>query len=103
MDSRYVKKGWLKENDWLGTHPKEAQPFMLNPKKGFIATANNRITPENSFTDIGVTMSGSYRADRISQLIREKIASGKKLTVRDMQEMQYDKHDLTAQVSWKSI
>lgn len=43
----YPKKGWLKDNQWLGLVPNEELPYLLNPKQGYIVSANNLITSSN--------------------------------------------------------
>lgn len=93
LSARYVKRGDLKVNDWDGIVPDAQQPHLINPEKGYIVCANNKITTDNAITEIGVGMSGTTRADRIAQLIEEKIAAGHKFTIEDMVAIQYDKHD----------
>jgi len=37
-----VLDGTTSENDWIGFLPPKDLPRVINPKKGFIVTANNR-------------------------------------------------------------
>eukprot|EP01114_Cavostelium_apophysatum_P012683 TRINITY_DN2897_c0_g1_i5.p1 TRINITY_DN2897_c0_g1~~TRINITY_DN2897_c0_g1_i5.p1 ORF type:complete len:723 (+),score=186.55 TRINITY_DN2897_c0_g1_i5:265-2169(+) len=81
--------------DWQGYIPFEELPHTLNPPEGFIATANNKVTPSNyNYTlladndyDLG------YRAKRISDRIRE---IGTKITVEDMKALHKDVKSLIA-------
>jgi len=79
--------GWDGEHDWRGFYPYGTLPILLNPDKGYIATANNPPVPEE---DLPVFLSRywepSTRAVRISELIGEK----EPLTVEDMADMQMD-------------
>lgn len=59
-------------------------PFVINPKKGYFVTANNRIAPDTALLDIGADQPSTGRAIRITQLIREGISKGHKFTVEDM-------------------
>lgn len=80
LSARYVKRGDLKANDWEGVLPPGEQPHLINPEKGFIVCANNKITTDNAVNELGVGMSGTTRADRIAQVIEQKIAEGHKFT-----------------------
>jgi penicillin amidase len=52
----------------------------MNPQKGYYATANNRIMPENSRFDIGATGTITPRAKRITEIIDKGIKSGQRFT-----------------------
>lgn len=41
VDGRYVKNGWIKENDWKGLLPGDQIPHVLNPSRGYMVNANN--------------------------------------------------------------
>ena len=47
-------------------------------------TANNRIVPENSKTDIGATMISTGRSLRIQEVLEKGIREGKKFDAQDM-------------------
>jgi penicillin amidase len=55
-------------------------PHVLNPKKGYLVNANKKITSDNYKYDIGVGMTGTTRADRITEMLMEQIQAGHKLT-----------------------
>ena len=45
-----VSRGWLAENEWNDeTVAQEDIPYVINPKKGFILTANNRVSEQDTF------------------------------------------------------
>ena len=64
--------GWTDEYEWDGFIPYEALPWTLNPKEGFIATANNRPHGESYPYLIGRDFLPPYRARRIAQCITER-------------------------------
>lgn len=97
VQGKWIKKGWLKENDWMGYENIEQIPFHMNSKKGFYANANNKVTADGALSDAGTGMAGSTRADRLHKEIAKMIASGKKITQKDMMNLQLDQVDETAQ------
>jgi len=84
--------GWKKENDWDGFFSYEDMPRIINPEEGFFATANQDLNRYGRIQPINIPM-GSYRADRISQLL----AQGDNFSVSDMYGMQYDVYSLQAE------
>ena len=64
--------------------------------KGYFVSANNRITPDNSFDDIGGTVMSTGRAARIEELISNHIVSGHKITLDDMRAIQEDVVDVSS-------
>lgn len=65
---------------------------MVNPEKGYIATANNKIAPENYPYHISHIWAQPYRYMRIEEVLSEK----SDLTVEDMQTLQMDQMNLQA-------
>lgn len=84
--------GWESQNDWLGFHDPIDLPRLMNPECGFIVTANDDLNRYGRAEPIAVSM-GSYRADRIADLLRDR--SG--LTVEDMERIQKDLYSLQAE------
>lgn len=72
-----------------GYIPFEDMPSVLNPKRGYIATANNKVAPvEYPYSILYDSDWGeSFRAMRIIEMIEEK---GVNMTVEHMAEMQAD-------------
>lgn len=50
----------------------DEMPHYLNPKRGFIVTANNAQTPQNSRINYGEAQITSFRAFRIEELLDQK-------------------------------
>ena len=59
--------------EWSGYLPIQQLPHSLNPKEGFIATANNNLTPPNFpyRNAIGWTWAGPSRAQRIEEVLTD--------------------------------
>ncbi|KAG2375256.1 hypothetical protein C9374_009879 [Naegleria lovaniensis] len=67
---------------------------LLNPKKGYIITANNRITPAGWPYIISNDNEYDYRAKRIDQMLSNRLKLHQKLTQKDMIEIQNDVQSL---------
>jgi penicillin amidase len=48
-----VLDGTVSNYDWEGLYPLSVNPRSINPKRGFISTANNRQVPEHALYDAG--------------------------------------------------
>jgi penicillin amidase len=82
--------------EWDGFLPIAALPSELNPQRGFIATANNYLLPENyQYKDLlHVTWSDAFRASRISEVL----GSGRLFNVGEMMRLQNDDLSIFARV-----
>ena len=78
--------GWTGDYDWQGYLPFDQRPHIINPEKGFFATANNKIEIENYEQFISHYYEPIDRITRIHQFLN----SNKKLSIEDMQQMQQD-------------
>lgn len=81
-----ARQGWLRDQDWQGYAPFEENPHLVNPKKGYLVTANNRIETPGYPYYITVDYVSPSRATRITELIEQK----DKLDVDDVKKIQYD-------------
>jgi penicillin amidase len=74
--------------EWDGYLPIKEKPNLFNPEKGFIATANQNVTPEtyDHWDAIAYRWADPFRGERINEVL----ASGKKLTGEDMMALQTD-------------
>lgn len=74
--------------EWDGYLPINQKPHILNPSKGFFASANQNVTPADykNWDAIGFSWSDPFRGDRINEVL----SSGKKFTIEDMQALQTD-------------
>lgn len=80
--------------EWQGYLPIKERPHLYNPAKGFIATANQNLTPEDytHWNAIGYTWADPFRGDRANEVL----ASKQKLTIADMRSLQTDYYSLPA-------
>ena len=80
--------------DWQGYLPIIEKPNSSNPEKGFIATANQNVTPPSyeHWNAIGYSWSDPYRGDRVNEFLDEK----DDLTLEDMKNLQTDVVSLPA-------
>ncbi|MCH0540201.1 penicillin acylase family protein [Streptomyces sp. MUM 203J] len=90
-DGRYPAPGWDPAYDWKKDYvPFEELPYELDPKRGYITTANQAVVdaayPHLLTTDWGY----GARSQRINDLIESKIKDGGKVSTDDMRTMQMD-------------
>ena len=78
-------------------------PRSHNPEKGYIVIANSRQAPDTSKYDYGSTIMCTARQQRIVELLEQGIRSGKKFTVEDMKEIQFDVEDVHARGMLKNL
>ncbi len=57
-----ILDGTTSANDWVGYISPKDLPKVINPKKGYIVTANNRQMPDNVHSDHGATITSTVRA-----------------------------------------
>jgi penicillin amidase len=82
--------------EWEGYLPIKERPHLLNPAKGFFATANNNVTP-NDYTHwdaIGYTWADPFRANRINNVLESK----NKISMQDMAALQTDYYSVPASI-----
>ncbi len=74
--------------EWEGFLPITSLPHEVNPQRGFIATANNFLMPDDyQYKDLlHVTWSDAFRASRIEEVL----GSGRKFNVPEMMRLQND-------------
>jgi len=82
-DSTYVL------NDYI---PFDELPTVVNPEKGFIATANNKVVGDNYPYHISNVWAQPYRYERIAEVLE----SNDSLSVEDMMDLQMDQTNLQA-------
>lgn len=80
--------------EWDGYLPIAERPHDYNPESGFIATANQNVTPKNypHKNALGYEWADSFRGDRI----REVLGKGSGFSVEDMGKLQNDYLSLPA-------
>jgi acyl-homoserine lactone acylase PvdQ len=100
IQGAYPKIGSRPENKWAGIIPDNEMPYVINPEKGYVVSANNHMTTSNVKHGITQVFTFPGRKTRISQLIEEAIEhTGSKIKVTDMQKIQVDLKDVQAQAS----
>jgi penicillin G amidase len=83
----YPAQGWLPSDDWTGKYiPFDALPSVLDPKDGFVATANQAVVGKDYPYYLGDSWAYGYRSQRIVDLIEHK----QKLSPQDMSSIQLD-------------
>lgn len=85
-------QGWDSANDWRGFHDCSELPRCVNPEQGYFVTANQDLNAWGATSPINIAMSG-HRANRIASLLEAK----EKLTLEDLQTIQYDDYSLEAE------
>lgn len=83
---RYIGDGRDPAYDWKGFIPWDALPSAVNPKRGFVCSANQ--SPIDSAYPY--YLSGNYAPYERSSRINELLAAGSTLTVQDMITLQQD-------------
>jgi penicillin amidase len=78
--------GATPEHSWGGYLPWSEQPRMMNPREGFIVTANNRVAAEMPPALAGGFWEPPYRATRIASLLNGM----ERARIQDMAEIQAD-------------
>jgi len=82
--------GWTGEYEWTGYIPFDELPSAYNPPTHFIATANNKVVPDDYPYFISYEWSAPYRARRIVQLLTTR----DKLSIQDFRQIQADTYSI---------
>jgi penicillin G amidase len=80
------RPGWTGEYEWRGWVPYEELPELVNPKRGYVVTANNQITPPDYPHHITTDYLDGYRASRIERLLEGE----DRLDLQDLARFQLD-------------
>ncbi len=84
--------GWESEYILEDYIPFDELPSVVNPEKGFIATANNKIASDKYPYHISNVWAQPYRYERIAEVLE----SNDSLTAEDMMDLQMDQMNLQA-------
>ena len=84
--SMVPRPGHDESYDWNGRVPFEDMPYLFNPKKGYISTANNRTIG----TGFPYYISGLWADPSRASRIDEMLSSDEKLNLNDMKQIQLD-------------
>lgn len=78
--------GWDTEYGWQGFVPIQEMPRAFNPEKGFLATANHRVTGRDSPYPVHLDAAPPYRMQRIVEYLSKR----KEITPRECMRLQND-------------
>ncbi len=82
--------------EWAGFVPMAELPHAFNPAAGYIATANNKMIPENYPFNVGFEWDAGFRITRIREFFASAQQQNRKLGLTDMQGLQNDVVSLPA-------
>lgn len=85
QDGRFVEYGNKSSHDWQSFIPRDQNPQILNPERGFISSANQRSAPR----DYPYYYTGKFEHFR-NKTINSKLTAIQDATVQDMQTLQTD-------------
>ncbi len=68
-DGSRALPGWTGEHEWRGYVHDSEWPRAFNPARGFLASANNKVTPDTYPFPLSTAWESGYRAARIVELI----------------------------------
>ncbi len=85
--------GWTGEYEWTGYIPFDELPSVYNPPTHFVATANNKVVPDDYPYFISYEWSAPYRAERIVS----QLQASDNLTIDDFRDIQADTTSIPGQ------
>jgi penicillin amidase len=89
LGARAAHEGWSSDNDWQGILPHELLPQVINPKHGWLVTANHR--PIASFYPVPMGIStGSLGDSDRSWRLKERVLAKEILKPEDVLDIHYD-------------
>ncbi|HSW02170.1 MAG TPA: penicillin acylase family protein [Sedimentisphaerales bacterium] len=89
LDDRAAHEGWDSANDWQGIAPHELLPQVINPRQGWLVSANHR--PIASFYPLSLGIStGSLGDTDRSWRLKERVRDKDKFTPEDVLDVHYD-------------
>ncbi len=89
---RGYRKAWEAADQWDGLISFEQMPGTINPSRGFVISANNRVA-DDSYPH---PLSGTWTSGQRAQRIRESIESGAKHALDDHRNLHQDARSLRA-------
>jgi len=89
LDENAAHEGWDSANDWQGIAPHEVLPQVINPKQGWLVSANHR--PIASFYPLSMGIStGSLGDTDRSWRLKERVREKDRFTPQDVLDIHYD-------------
>lgn len=84
-DERGYRPGWCPDHQWQGLIPFEHMPGVTNPERGWMATANHRLAPDDYPYALFGRWSNGARGLRLRQLLEDRTGFTRD-RFRDMQQ-----------------
>jgi penicillin amidase len=91
---RGYRAAWDPADQWDGLIAFEQMPAAINPQRGFVVTANNRVASDEYPQPLSGTWTSGHRARRIRELIESRPTHA----LGDQRQLQYDCRSLRAVV-----
>jgi penicillin amidase len=85
--------GWTGEYEWRGFIPFDELPHVFNPPTGFVATANNKVVPDDYPYHLAYEWAAPYRAQRITDLL----VADDSITQEDIRDIHAQTYSLPAE------
>ena len=99
---RGYRAGWDPDQQWIGLLPFDAMPHAIDPSRGWLASANNRLAADDYQYPLYGTWISGYRAARIRQMIEAGLTKSSDtseqhgFTCDDFRDMHHDTVSLRA-------
>ncbi|MFH8800516.1 penicillin acylase family protein [Streptomyces sp. NPDC017936] len=91
LDGSVPAPGWKSSARWTGYIDFDELPYEYDPERGYIVTANQAVIDPDEYPYTLTTDWGyGTRSQRITDLIKQKIKGGGKISTDDMRQMQMD-------------
>jgi penicillin G amidase len=88
ISERGYRPGWDPQHQWTGVIPYDEMPGLINPKRGYVVTANNRLAP----SDFPYPLAGCWASGHRARRMRQQIETKKTWSREDCRRMQLDVH-----------
>jgi penicillin amidase len=89
---RAYRPGWDPEHEWQGFIPFDKLPGLINPARGYVSTANNRVAAD----DFPYPLSGCWATGHRQGRIRERMQSQRQWNREDCRQLQMDTYSRRA-------
>lgn len=90
-EGRFIQDGQQAANIWTQYIPTEKNPMILNPKRGFVSSANQHPTDD----EYEYAYDGHFEYYR-NRRINEVLSQSEQITMKDMGQLQNDNYNLLA-------
>ena len=86
ITERGYRPGWDPQHQWSGLLSYDEMPGLINPKRGYVVTANNRLAP----SDYPHPLAGCWASGHRARRLRQQIESKKVWSREDTRRLQLD-------------